>query len=180
MGLAAQVRVPLPGTDVPMTLQLLGVFLIGFAVRPHLAVAAMILYVVCGASGLPVFAGAGGLAGSTGGYILGFIPAVWLVSMLGHRREATTGRLFFAGICGISVVFVVGVGWRIAFFRGLGLGEEALGAAIATGAAPFAAKAIIELALAAASARCVGRWIHGQVRHLSAAVNRLKQFVDQD
>ena len=162
MGLAAQVRIPVPGTDVPMTLQLLGVFLIGFALRPPLAVAAMVLYVVCGAFGLPVFAGPVGLAGTTGGYILGFIPAVWLVSALGHRRQTSTGRLFVAGFCGTLVVFVVGVGWRVAFFQGLGAGDAALGMAIATGAAPFAVKAIVELALAATCARCVSRWIHGR------------------
>lgn len=162
MGLAAQVRIPVPGTDVPMTLQLLGVFLIGFGLRPASAVAAMVLYVVCGASGLPVFAGPVGLAGATAGYILGFIPAVWLVSALGHRGEASTGRLLVAGFCGTLVVFAVGVGWRVTFFQGLGLGDAALGMAIATGAAPFAVKAIVELALATACARCVSRLIHGR------------------
>ncbi len=175
MGLAAQIRIPVPGTDVPMTLQLLGVFLIGFALRPALAVAAMVLYVVCGASGLPVFAGPGGLAGATGGYILGFIPAVWLVSALGHRGEASTGRLFVAGFCGTSVVFAIGVGWRVAFFRGLGAGDAAWGMATATGAAPFAVKAIVELALAAACARCVSRLIHGR-RKVARASYRSDQM----
>lgn len=162
MGLAAQVRVPVPGTDVPMTLQLLGVLVIGFALRPALAVPAMVLYAVCGACGMPVFAGPGGLAGATGGYILGFIPAVWLVSALAHRGEATAGRLLVAGLCGLSVVFAIGVAWRVAFFQGVGAGDSALGMAIATGAAPFAVKAIVELALAVAGAKCVGRLMHGR------------------
>ena len=162
MALAAQVRIPVPGTDVPMTLQLLGVFAIGFAFRPSLATSAMVLYVVSGASGLPVFAGSGGLAGGTGGYILGFIPAVWLVSFLGHRREAGPGRLFVAGCCGFAVVFTVGVAWRVVFFRGLGLGDASFGMAIATGATPFAVKAIVELALAVVGAKCVSRLIRGR------------------
>lgn len=162
MSLAAQVRVPIPGTDVPMTLQLLGVFLIGFALRPALAVAAMVLYLVCGTAGLPVFAGPGGLGGATGGYLLGFIPAVWLVSILGHRRHAGEGRLFVAGLCGGAIVFALGVGWRVGVFQGLGAGDASLGMAIATGAVPFAVKAIVELALATACAGCVSRLIHGR------------------
>ena len=166
MSLAAQVRIPVPGTDVPMTLQLLGVFLIGFALRPALAVAAMVLYVACGASGLPVFASSGGLAGATCGYILGFIPAVWLVSSIGHRSRAGVGRLLIAGLCGTLVVFAIGVGWRVVFFGGFGSGEAALGLAMATGVAPFAVKAMVELALATAGVRCVGRLNNGRRKNL--------------
>ena len=59
----ALVRIPVPGTDVPMTLQLLAVLVVGFSMSPWRAAAAMALYVACGAAGLPVFAGSGGLAG---------------------------------------------------------------------------------------------------------------------
>lgn len=160
MSLAAQVRVPFPGTDVPMTLQLLAVLVIGLTLRPALAVSAMALYVGCGASGLPVFAGPGGLLGTTAGYIIGFVPAVWLISVIGNRRDSGSLRMFVAGICGTSMVFALGVGWRFVFFGGLE--TESLRIAVMAGVAPFAVKAVIELALAVGCIRSVRRLLNGR------------------
>lgn len=160
MSLSAQVRIPIPGTDVPMTLQLLAVFYIGFALRPALAVSAMVLYFGCGASGLPVFAGSAGLAGTTAGYIIGFVPAVWLVSAIANRREASFLRMLVAGVCGTSIVFALGTGWRFVFFGPLG--GEALSLAVLAGVAPFAVKAIVELVLAVGSVRSVRRLFSGR------------------
>jgi biotin transport system substrate-specific component len=145
VGLGAQVRIPVPGTDVPMTLQSLAVLLTGFALRPSQAVAAMLLYIFGGAAGLPLFAGgSAGVLGPTGGYIVGFLPAAWLVSVLRGGRRASYTRLLLAGAAGTAAIFALGIMWpgRIAFYGGN------VSVAIITGVVPFAVKAVVQLFLA--------------------------------
>ena len=146
----AQVRIPLPGTDVPMTLQLLAVLLTGLWLAPVQAVSAMVLYLVAGAAGLPVFTPqSAGLFGSTGGYLFGFVLAAWVVSVLGRRHRGSVVRLLFAATVGTVTVFVMGVGVRAVFFAG------DLQAAALTGFWPFVSKAAVELALAVLLCYCV-------------------------
>jgi len=145
IALAAHVRIPLPGTDVPMTLQLLAVLLTGFALSPGKAVAATVLYLALGVAGLPVFApGSAGLFGPTGGYIAGFVVAGWLIARLRGDVGAGFYRLLIAGLTGTASVFVVGVAWRVLWFGG----DVQLAAA--TGLVPFIPKAVVELFLALA------------------------------
>jgi hypothetical protein len=73
----AHLIVPLPFTPVPLTLSDLAVLLVGLALGPELAFAALVLYLAEGAAGLPVFSptGPGGLVqlfGFTGGYLLAY------------------------------------------------------------------------------------------------------------
>ncbi len=145
----AQVRIPLPYTDVPMTLQLLAVLLTGLWLAPVQAVSAMVLYLVAGAAGLPVFAPqSAGLFGPTAGYLFGFVLATWVVSVLGRRHRGSVVRLLFAAAVGTATVFVMGVGVRAVFFAG------DLQAAALTGFWPFVSKAAVELALAVLFCYC--------------------------
>ena len=162
MILAALVRVPVPGTDVPMTLQLLGVLLAGYALNPACAALSMVLYMVCGACGLPVFAGTGGLMGSTGGYIMGFVPAAYVVSLVSGSKSASVARMIGAGLCGMSIVFGMGVAWRVVLLPVFGVGQEHAGLAVATGIVPFVGKAVVELMLAVVCFRSVGHWRSGR------------------
>jgi biotin transport system substrate-specific component len=151
--LAAQVRIPVPGTEVPMTLQLLGVSLAGLLLSPNQAAAALSTYLVFGTAGLPVFSpGSTGLWGPTGGYLVGFIPAAWLMSVLRGRDDTGVSRLFGAGAVGVVVIFVCGIGWRIAWLAG----DWRL--ALQTGLLPFALKAMVELCLAVALVKSIHRW----------------------
>jgi len=141
--LGAQVRMPIPGTDVPLTLQLLAVLLTGFALTPARATTAVLLYLLGGAAGLPVFApGSAGLIGPTGGYIVGFVAAALLVSVLKGGGEAGFARLLAAGAVGTVAVFAVGVGWRVVWFGG----DARF--AVVTGLTPFVVKAVVELLFA--------------------------------
>lgn len=75
VALCAHIAVPLGFTPVPVTLQPFAVLLLGLLLGPSLGFAALVLYLVEGASGLPVFNphGPGGLLqllGPTGGYLL--------------------------------------------------------------------------------------------------------------
>lgn len=151
--LAAKVAVPVPGTDVPMTLQLLAVLVIGLSLSPTHSVAALSAYLVLGSAGLPVFSPwSTGLWGPTGGYLVGFIPAAWLMGILCGRGNSGAWRMLVAGAAGIALVFVCGVGWRIAWLAG----DWRM--AFQTGLIPFAVKATLELCLAVTLVMTVRRW----------------------
>ena len=147
MVLAAQVRFVIPGTDVPMTLQSFAMLLIGMAVPASRAAGAMVLYLICGGLGLPVFAGDGGLSGLTAGYLWGFALAAPLIGWIAAGPGASYARLFLAGMVGMVVLLACGVLWRTSRFGG------DVNAALITGAAPFILKAVVESALAASVAR---------------------------
>jgi len=144
LALSAQVRVALANTDVPMTLQPLAVALIGFTVSPAVALGATLAYLGCGWSGLPVLAaGSAGLAGPTGGYLVGFVVGAWVIALLRGPGRASYARLALAGTTGLAVVFLCGVSWC-----GFWLGGN-WAAAVMTGLAPFVFKDILGVLLAA-------------------------------
>ena len=84
---------------------------------------ALLAYLAEGASGLPVFAGgasgAGVLVGPTGGYLLGFVPAAWVVGALAERgwdrRFLTT---WAAMAVGSACLFACGLAWLAAYVAG--------------------------------------------------------------
>lgn len=95
-GLGAFVRIPLPFTPVPITLQTFFVLLSGAFLGSGLGATAQSIYIFLGLCGLPVFSGAGAgmfyILGPTGGYLFGFILAGLLVGrLIKYNRE----NLFF-------------------------------------------------------------------------------------
>lgn len=87
LALMAQVSIPLP--LVPITGQTLAVTVIGLALGSRAGTAAVALYLLEGLCGMPVFAnGSSGLAriiGPSGGYLLGFLPSVYLLGLSSDR-----------------------------------------------------------------------------------------------
>ncbi len=150
VALGAQVRVPLPGTSVPMTLQSLAVVMCGFFAARRVVVTGMLAYLAVGTTGMPVFApGSEGLVGDTGGYIAGFVVGAWLIAALRGDRNAGMVRLLLAGAAGTMAIFACGLLWRTVFFGGN------LGFALVTGFVPFALKAVVQLGVAVAFVRVV-------------------------
>ncbi|MFQ5461139.1 MAG: biotin transporter BioY [Phycisphaerae bacterium] len=142
LSLAAQVRVPIPGTDVPGTLQLLAVLLLGLGLNREVAVGSVALYLFSGGLGFGVFApGSAGLLGPTGGYLVGFAIAVLLIGTLRGSCVAPLWRLWLAGLAGAGVVLGCGVVGRLFW-----LGDWSW--AVATGLVPFVLKALVEVSLA--------------------------------
>ncbi|MCH8992280.1 MAG: biotin transporter BioY, partial [Acidobacteria bacterium] len=86
----AQIRIPLPGTPVPITGQTLGVLLTGAALGSIAGTSSLLLYISLGAVGLPFYAGGtsgwGRLTGATFGYFIGFIVAAWVVGWFSEHR----------------------------------------------------------------------------------------------
>lgn len=92
LSLSALVRIPLPFTPVPLTLQVLVVFLAALFLGGRASLPVIGGYLVLGAAGLPVFsggtAGLGHLFGATGGYLMGFFLAAWAVGTWISRPES--------------------------------------------------------------------------------------------
>jgi biotin transport system substrate-specific component len=145
VALLAQVKIPLPFTPVPLTGQTFAVLLVGAALGSRRGLASLSLYILIGALGMPVFAGAAsGLAyafGPTGGYLLGFVIAAYVVGLLAERgleRSIRTSLLPF--LAGTIIIYALGAAW-LAFY----VGPQA---AIAKGILPFVPGDAIKLALA--------------------------------
>lgn len=113
--LAAQWRIVLPFTPVPITGQTFAVLLTGAALGATLGAAGQLLYVFAGLLGAPVFTGGeGGLeyikTSGTAGYLLGFIVAAALVGYMAERRQDRTfPTMFTAFILGSVVIYAFGV-----------------------------------------------------------------------
>lgn len=146
--LAAQVRFAIPGTPVPVTGQTAAVLLTGAALGARLGGTSMLLYVVLGAIGLPVFAnGSGGVAqlfGATGGYLVGFVVAAFLVGRLSERGwDRRTPRAALLMAIGNLAIYACGVP-VLAVTYGM-----SPAAAIEAGALPFLLGDALKIALAA-------------------------------
>lgn len=139
----AQIRIPLPNTVVPITLQSMAVLLTGFALTPTRAMLATMLYVFCGVAGLGVFSqGSPGLLGPTGGYIVGFVAGAWLISLIKGEGCVGVVRLFVAGVAGTMAIFTIGVVWLLPWCGGN------ISVALGSGVIPFVPKAIVQLIFA--------------------------------
>ena len=116
VALCARVTVPLPFTPVPLTLQNFGVLVVALLLGSRRGFAALALYLVEGAFGLPVFnpAGPGGIAqilGPTGGFLMAY-PLVAFVG--GWIYEHTSRRFGWAVLSGVAaeiVLFIGGLSW---------------------------------------------------------------------
>lgn len=155
---AAQVSVPLPFSAVPFTLQPMIVLLSGLVLGSRLALGSQLLYLVIGVIGVPVFApspllppGALRLIGPTGGYLMAYPIAAWLVGALAERglgRRYVTS--FLSMLAGLIVVYGCGALWLAFFARSL-VQTTPLGlhAALISGVYPFVVADVLKLAAAA-------------------------------
>ena len=146
LGLSAQVKVYLPISPVPITGQTFAVLMLAALLGSRRGVLAMIAYFAEGAMGLPVFANGGGLAtliGPTGGYLVGFIPAAYIVGRLAEmgwdRRVITT---IAAMLAGQIVLYTFGVCWLAIMTN--------IRTAFTVGLYPFIVGDILKVVLAAA------------------------------
>lgn len=145
VALLAQISIPLPFTPVPVTGQTLGVLLVGGALGGWLGGASLLLYLVEGAAGLPVFAphASGSVFGPTGGYLVGFIIMAVVVGWLAERGwDRSAGKSILAMIAGEMILYAIAVPWL-----GVYVG---FGRAVALGFVPFAAGDGLKLLLAGA------------------------------
>lgn len=150
VAVAAQVSVPIPGSPVPQSLQTLAVVLVGMAAGPGRGALGVVVYVLIGALGLPVFAdGAGGMAhvvGPTAGYLVGFILAA---ALAGWWVRQPWGMGFLSILAGVVVAhgLILAMGWmRLVPMMGAAT-------AFSVGVGPFLIGGVVKSAVGAALAR---------------------------
>lgn len=111
---AVSAQIAIPFFPVPFTLQVLAVLLTGAVLKGRAAALSQGIYLVMGAIGLPVFQGRSGgfhaFLGPTGGYLVGFLLAAWIVGRLMEKEgdpRALRGALAMAA--GLAAIYIPGV-----------------------------------------------------------------------
>ena len=120
VALCARISVPLPFTPVPLTLQNFGVLLVGLALGPRRAFAALLLYLAEGLMGMPVFSptGPGGVAqllGPTGGFLLAypFVAGIagWVFDGKSEAKKKSFAHAILACVLAEIYLFAGGLSW---------------------------------------------------------------------
>lgn len=153
LALVASANVEVPLVPVPFTLQVLALCFVVLALRPREAVASTASYVALGALGAPVFSGHMGgivrLAGPTGGFILGFVLAAAVGSLLLARVSRT--RLPWVVAAAASLVAMVAVVYLCGWAQLMVVAHLSPAAAFAAGVAPFVALDLMKVGIASCS-----------------------------
>lgn len=125
VAICAHITIPLmPLTPVPLTVQNLAVLLVGLLLGSRRGFAALVVYLVEGMSGLPVFnpTGPGGVAqlfGVTGGFLLAYPFVAFVAGYVFERGRRTFARAVVAGIVAEALLFAGGLVWLYAFTHSL-------------------------------------------------------------
>jgi len=156
IALSAQLEIMLPFSPVPITGQTFSVLLIAALLGRVRGTAAVLAYLAEGTTGLPVFAGGaagvGYVFGPTGGYLIGFLPAAFVVGAL--AEHGWDRNVFLTGLCmalGSVVCFAAGLAWLSVF-----VGWEYV---LPLGLYPFIAGDILKITAAAALLPALRRFV---------------------
>ena len=145
IGFSAQLSIGFP---VPFTFQTFAVLMIGALYGARLSSLCLVSYVLAGAAGMPLFSNFGSgvlfLSGPTGGYLIGFIAAAYIVGLLAERGwDRRVWTTILAMIFGNLVIYTFGLFW---LFCLMGFRKEVL----VVGLYPFIVGDLLKIALAAA------------------------------
>jgi len=115
IGLCAQIKIWLPFSPVPVTLQTFAVLMLGALLGCRRGGLCVLAYIIEGAAGLPVFAAGIGpsvLSGPTAGYLVGFITAASITGLLAEKGwDRRVGTTVLAMLLGNASIYVFGLLW---------------------------------------------------------------------
>jgi biotin transport system substrate-specific component len=155
---AAGAYLAIPIGPVPIVLQNLFVFLSGLLLGPRWGAASIGDYLLAGSLGLPVFAGGvggiGRFVGPTGGYLLGFLPAVYVIGWISNGSKKHWVMDIIAMVCGSLIIYVFGVSW-LKKLTGMTLAKT-----LTLGMFPFIPGDILKIAVAVPIAKALRPVIH--------------------
>ncbi len=145
-------RIPLPFTPIPITLQVLAVAVTGAVLGSKLGFFALVTYVLLGFIGLPVYSGfesgPGVLFGARGGYIFGFVAAAFVIGLLmekcrtwGKNAVARYSIILGAMVIGVMVIYTLGV------LQLMMVAKMDIVAAVHAGALPFIGADLLKILL---------------------------------
>ncbi|MBT6118259.1 MAG: biotin transporter BioY [Rhodospirillaceae bacterium] len=162
--LYASAKVNVPMWPVPMSMQTFAVMVLAMAYGFRLGTATILLYLLEGALGLPVFAntpergiGLAYMAGPTGGYLAGFVVCAAVVGWLADRGwDRNLGMILIAYALGTAAIFGLGIAWLSVL---IGLDK-----ALTAGLVPFIPGAVLKIALAAGLMSAIWRILDKRAR----------------
>lgn len=112
MAICSWISIP---SSVPFTLQTLGVFMSVGLLGKKRGTLAVIVFLLLGLFGLPVFSGfkggVGVLLGPTGGYLIGFIGTAYLMASILERYGRSAVSMLLAMAIGLIVCYAFGTAW---------------------------------------------------------------------
>jgi len=113
--MTAGAYISIPVGPVPIVLQNMFVFLAGLLLGKRWGLASVAVYLLAGACGLPVFAGGTGgigrIVGPTGGFLIGYLPAVFIVGYISEKGALRFGYDLLAMAAGTVILYACGVTW---------------------------------------------------------------------
>lgn len=116
----AFIRIPMPLFDY-ITLQTLVVLLAGLLLGAKQGALSLLVYLLVGLSGIPIFAAGGGIGyvlRPSFGFLLGFIAAAWVVGRLTEKRSNLPWTsLFLAGLAGLATLYAIGLVYKYAILN---------------------------------------------------------------
>jgi biotin transport system substrate-specific component len=116
VALCARVSVPLPFTPVPLTLQNFGVLAVGLLLGSRRGFAALALYLLEGAIGLPVFSMGAGIAyllGPTGGFLIAYPLVAFIAGYIYEHSSRRFAWAAFSAMVAEVVLFASGLSWLV-------------------------------------------------------------------
>ncbi|MCI8453786.1 MAG: biotin transporter BioY [Lachnospiraceae bacterium] len=125
------IALPIPVSPVPISLTNLVIYFMAYVLGTKLSLISVLIYLLLGAAGLPVFSGfasgLGKLAGPTGGYLVGFIFLAWLAGFFVERFPGRRSMHAIGMVIGTAICYLFGTVWltgqlHITFVAGLGVG----------------------------------------------------------
>ena len=112
--LFSQIRFFIPDNPVPVTMQTFGILLVGGLYGPRLTLLSIFSYMIIGIIGVPVFQSHNGgidyFFGVTGGYLIGFIFASVIISILSNSG-LKKGLSIWAMIIGNLMIYITAIVW---------------------------------------------------------------------
>lgn len=113
----APFSIPIAVSPVPMTLALFAIYLGGMILGCKRGLVSVLLYLLLGMVGLPIFSGFTGgaakLIGPTGGYLIGYIFLVWITGFFVERFPNKKGMYFIGGAAGLMSCYLFGTVWFV-------------------------------------------------------------------
>ena len=111
------ISIPVPGTPLPIVFQNMMVVLDGLLLGPVFGAVSVVIFILAGIIGLPVFSGGtAGIArimGPTGGFIIGYAISALVAGLISGRpavgKKTSVLRLSIASVCGFAVMYIPGV-----------------------------------------------------------------------
>ena len=117
--ICSQIQIPL--AVIPINLALFSVHLCALLMRKQYAALSMMVYLLMGLVGLPVFAGfqggAGVLFGRTGGYIIGYVASASLTALIVEKWGRAWWKAALAIVAGVAACYLFGTLWYMALTK---------------------------------------------------------------